>query len=79
MISIRTKSIIIQLVLIIAPVIVCSLLIINQISSASVTNAAGITYQYDRYIIDSLNTSIRQMESTANTLGGNRLVREYVS
>ena len=77
--SIRTRALVTQIVLIIVPVFLCTLLLLQQISSDTAANTAGITYQYDRYIIDALDTAARQMESMANTIAGNRTVRTYVA
>ena len=68
-----------QVILIILPVILCTFLLIQQLTSDSAVHNAGVTYQYDRYIVDSLDTACRQMESMANTIAGNRFVREYTA
>jgi len=77
--SIRTRAILTQVILIIIPVFLCTLLLYRQVSSDTADNNAKVTYQYDRYIIDALDTSARQMESLANTLAGNKTIRTYVS
>ena len=77
--SILTRAIFTQIVLITIPVVLCTLLLYRQISSDNAENNARVTYQYDRYIIDALDTSARQMESLANTIAGNKTVRTYVS
>ena len=77
--SIRTRALITQVVLIIVPVFLSIFLLFQQISHDTAANTAGITYQYDRYIIDALDTAARQMESMANTIAANRTVRTYVA
>ena len=77
--SIRTRAIVTQVILIILPVILCTFLLIQQLTSDSAVHNAGVTYQYDRYIVDSLDTACRQMESMANTIAANRFVREYTA
>ena len=77
--SIRTRAIVTQVILIVIPVILCTYFLFQQIASDSAVNSAKVTYQYDRYIADTLDTACRQMESMANTIAGNRLVREYVA
>lgn len=77
--SIRTRAIVTQVILIVLPVILCTFLLFQQLTSDSSIHNAGVTYQYDRYIVDSLDTACRQMESLANTIAGNRFVREYTA
>ena len=77
--SIRTKTLLTQFLLIVVPFVICTVLILGQVSLESQSNNAESTYQYNRYFIDTLNTSVRQMESMANTIAGNRYVRQYVS
>lgn len=77
--SIRTKTLLTQFLMIVIPFVVCTVLILGQVSLESQSNNAETTYQYNRYFIDTLNTSVRQMESMANTIAGNRYVRQYVS
>ena len=77
--SIRTRAVVTQVILIILPVILCMFILIQQLSSDSAVHNAGVTYEYDRYIVDSLDTACRQMESMANTIAGNRFVREYTA
>ncbi len=77
--SIRTRAIVTQVILVVIPVVLCTLLLFRQIASDSAVNSAQVTYQYDRYIADTLDTACRQMESMANTIAGNRLVREYIA
>ncbi len=77
--SIRTRAVFTQIVLIIIPVVLCTLMLYLQVSSDTVSSNAKVTYEYDRYIIDTLDTSARQMESLANTLAGNKTIRSYVA
>ncbi len=77
--SIRTKTLLTQFLMIVIPFVFCTVLILGQVSLESQSNNAETTYQYNRYFIDTLNTSVRQMESMANTIAGNRYVRQYVS
>lgn len=77
--SIRTKTLLTQFLMIVVPFVICTVLILGQVSLESQSNNAESTYQYNRYFIDTLNTSVRQMESMANTIAGNRYVRQYVS
>ena len=77
--SIRSKAVLTQIILIIIPVVLCTLLFYQHVSSDTADNNAKVTYQYDRYVIDALDTSARQMESLANTLGGNKTIRTYVA
>lgn len=77
--SIRTKTLLTQFLMIVIPFVICTVLILGQVSLESQSNNAETTYQYNRYFIDTLNTSVRQMESMANTIAGNRYVRQYVS
>ena len=76
--SIRTRAILTQFVLILLPVVLCAFMLIRQVVNDSLSTNAGATYQYNRYIVDNLNTSIRQLESMANTIAANRFVRKYV-
>jgi len=77
--SIRTRAIFTQIVIIVVPVTICTLLIINQILAEIRNDTAVTSYQYCRYIVQVLDTNVRQMESMANTIAGNRYVREYVA
>ena len=77
--SIRTRAVLTQIVLIIVPVFLCTLLLYRQVSSDTVSSNAKVTYEYDRYIIDTFDTSARQMESLANTLAGNKSIRSYIA
>ena len=76
--SIRTRAMLTQFVLILLPIVLCSFLLIRQVFNDSLSTNAGATYQYNRYIVDNLNTAIRQLESMANTISANRSVRQYV-
>ncbi len=77
--SIRSKAAFAQIILIIIPVFLCTALLYMQVSSDTADSNARVTYQYDRYVIDTLDTSARQMESLANTLAGNKSIRTYVA
>lgn len=77
--GIRTKAITTQIIMIIVPVFLCTVLIVNQLTEESRNDTAVASYQYCRYIIQELDTSIRQLESMANTFSGNKYVREYVA
>lgn len=77
--SIRSKAVFTQIILIIIPVFLCTALLYRQVSSDTADSNARVTYQYDRYVIDTLDTSARQMESLANTLAGNKSIRTYVA
>ena len=77
--SIRVRALITQIALILIPLSVCLVLLIQQVTTDNLQSTAEITYQYDRYIVDGLDTACRQMESMANTIAGNRFVREYTA
>ena len=77
--SIRVRALLTQIALILIPLAVCLVLLLQQVSTENLHSTAGITYQYDRYIVDGLDTACRQMESMANTIAGNRFVREYTA
>jgi two-component system, sensor histidine kinase YesM len=77
--GIRARAIVTQIVMIVVPVFLCTVLIVNQITAENRNDTAVASYQYCRYIIQELDTNIRQIESMANTFAGNRYVREYVA
>ncbi len=77
--SIRGKAAITQLMMIIVPVCLCTWLIMQQITTESRKDNAMTTYEYDRYLVTALDTSVRQLESMSNTIAGNKFAREYVS
>jgi two-component system, sensor histidine kinase YesM len=77
--SIRTKAVVTQIIMTIVSVFACILLIVNQISAESRTDTAVASYQYCRYIVQMLDTNVRQMESMANNIVGNKYVRDYVA
>lgn len=77
--SIRTKAVITQLVMIIVPVCICLFLIVRQIATENRMDNALTTYQHNNSIIQILDTNVRQMEMMVNTLAGNKSVRQYAS
>lgn len=77
--GIRAKAIITQLFMILVPVFLCTVLIVNQLTAESRNDTAVASYQYCRYIVQELDTNIRQLESMANTFSGNKFVRAYVA
>lgn len=77
--SIRTKAVITQLVMIIVPVSICLFLIIQQVTTESRMDNAVTTYQHNSSIVQTLDTNIRQMEMLVNTIAGNKYVRQYVA
>ena len=77
--SIRTKAVITQLVMILVPVSICLFLMVAQITTQNRMDNALTTYQHINSVIKGLDTNIRQMESMVNTLAGNKSVRQYVS
>ena len=77
--SIRRKAVVTQIALTLVSVFACTLLIVTQISAESRTDTASASYQYCRYIVQTLDTSVRQMESMANNIVGNKYVRAYVA
>lgn len=77
--GIRAKAIVTQIVMILVPIFFCTILIVNQITAENRNDTAVASYQYCRYIIQDLDTNIRQLESMGNTFAGNRFVRSYVA
>lgn len=77
--SIRMRATLTQIALLLVPLTICTVLLVRQVASENALRSAAVTYQYDRYIVDSLDTACRQMESMANTIAGNKSVREYVA
>lgn len=77
--SIRTKAVVTQLVMIIVPLCICLFLIVQQITTENRMDNALTTYQHNDSVIQMLDTNVRQMESLVNTLAGNKSVRQYVS
>ena len=77
--SIRTKAVITQVVIIIVPLFLCLFVLVQQIATETRLDTALTTYQYNRSFIQTLDTSVRQIESLANSIAGNRYVRNYVA
>ena len=77
--SIRTKAVVTQLVMIIVPVCICLFLIVRQITTENRMDNALTTYQHNNSIIQILDTNVRQMEMMVNTLAGNKSVRQYAA
>lgn len=77
--SIRTKAVITQLVMILVPLCICLFLIVQQITMENRLDNALATYQHNNSVIQMLDTNVRQMESLVNTLAGNKSVRQYVA
>ena len=77
--SIRTKAVITQLVMIIVPLCICLFLIVRQITTENRMDNALTTYQHNNSIIQILDTNVRQMEMMVNTLAGNKSVRQYAA
>ena len=78
-ISIKVKAAVTQLLMIVIPICLCTWLISQQITSESRLSNAASMHIHNRSIIQNLDTSIRQLEALANTIGGNIAVRTYVT
>lgn len=78
-ISIRIKAAVTQILMIVIPLCLCTWLIGQQITSESHSNNAASMHAHNHSMIQNLDTSIRQLEMLANTIGGNISVRTYVA
>lgn len=66
--SIFTKSLCLQSILILVPMVICLLLFFNRLYVESVLTTAENSYQYSRYAVDTLETQIRQVNAATNVV-----------
>lgn len=77
--SLSVKTMLMQIVLTIVPLVLCIILLFHYINSDILINAAQISYNYCRNAVNSFEAEMLQVKATANVMSGHQVIEEFLA
>ena len=72
--SLSLKTLLLQAILIVAPLIFCFVILMHSVTADILVNAARTSYDYGRYTMNSFEAEMLQIKATSNVVAESRLV-----
>lgn len=76
--TISAKTAISQILLVLVPIVCCLILFFNQLQTDDINTNANKCYSLCRYTLDSMENTIRQIESASNALAKSSDVQDFL-
>ena len=72
--SLSLKTLLLQAILIVAPLIFCFVILMHSVTADILVNAARTSYDYGRYTMNSFEAEMLQIKAASNVVAESRLV-----